>query len=98
MEKKLIMKEREFLQLLAQKTETDLKAVTQLVNAYHDGLKEVLKTSGELTINSMGKYVYQQLPERQVRNPGTGEMVTAAPKTAIKWLPNKKFKEDMSKK
>ena len=90
------MKEKEFIELLAQKSGLGVKMCATIVQGYNETVREVLKAHGELTINSMGKYVYQEKPERQVRNPGTGEMVTAAAKTVVKWQPNKKFKDAMA--
>ena len=90
------MKEKEFIELLAQKSGLDIKMCATIVQGYNETVREVLKEHGELTINAMGKYVYQELPERQVRNPGTGEMVMSKPKTVAKWLPNKKFKDEMA--
>ena len=89
------MKEKEFIQLLAEKSNLDVKMCETIVHGYNETVREVLKKHGELTINSMGKYIYQVLPEREVRNPATGEKMMAKPKVVAKWQPNKKFKDEM---
>ena len=90
------MKEKEFIELLAAKSGLGVQVCANVVHEYNKAVREVLKEHGELTINSMGKYVYQQKPAREVRNPGTGQMVMSGPKTVVKWQPNKKFKDEMA--
>ena len=89
------MKEKELLEKLAERWGIAPKAAANFLNDYHAEVKDALKTHGEVTINCMGKYVLQHRPERDVRNPATGQMVRAAAKTVAKWVPNKKFKDEM---
>ncbi|MCL2587277.1 MAG: HU family DNA-binding protein [Firmicutes bacterium] len=89
------MREKEFIEKLAEKWEVTKKEAEAFMDAYHALVKEVLKKNGELTLNDMGKYVLQNRPAREARNPMTGETVKVPAKTVAKWRPNKKFKDEV---
>ena len=89
------MKEKEFLQLLAEKWDCTQKEACKCLEEYHELLKSTMKSEGEVIINAMGKYEVVSKPEREARNPLTGEQVKVPAKKVAKWKPNKKFKDDL---
>jgi len=89
------MKQKEFVEKLAERSETPAKVVEAFMEHYNGLMKEVLKSHGEVTINEMGKFVLQNKPARTAKNPMTGETVQVPAKTVAKWKPNKKFKDAM---
>lgn len=89
------MKEKELLEKLASKWGIPAKAAKVFVDDYHAEIQDALKKNGEVTLNDMGKYVVQNKPAREARNPMTGETVKVPAKTVAKWRPNKKFKDSV---
>ncbi len=80
----------QILNSIAEETDLTKKQVQAVLDALAGLIeKEIGKKggSGQFTIPGLCKIVVQHkpaLPRRQVRNPGTGEMVWAAPKPARK--------------
>ena len=89
------MREKEFVEKLAEKWGITKKEAEARMDEYHETIKEVLKAGGQLTLNDMGKFVVQERPAREARNPMTGETVKVPAKTVAKWRPNKKFKDEV---
>ena len=89
-----IMKEKEFLELLATKFEMQPKIAANFIASYHEVLKEALKSHGEVT-TAIGKYKLNHKPAGEARNPFSGETVSVPAKTVVKFAPNKKLKDEM---
>ena len=89
------MKEKEFVEKLAEKRQITKKEAQELVDDVIGMMKEIMKTGEELVFNGMGKFFVQNRPAREARNPMTGETVKVPAKTVAKWRPNKKFKDEV---
>jgi len=89
------MREKEFVEKLAAKWDITKKEAEERLDVVFATLKEALKAVGELTLNDFGKFIVQQKPAREARNPMTGETVKVPAKTVAKWRPNKKFKDEV---
>ena len=89
------MKEKEFVDQLAQKWGVDKKQATAMLSGYTEVVGKTLLEHGEVTLNAMGKFVLQAKPAREARNPMTGDTVKVPAKTVAKWRPNKKFKDEV---
>ena len=89
------MKEKELLEKLAEKRGVSKKEAEQWLDDYTEIIKTALKGGEEVVLNDMGKYIVQNKPAREARNPMTGEMVKVPAKSVAKWRPNKKFKDEV---
>jgi len=89
------MNEKDFIDKMAEKRGITKKEAKELIDDYNSLKKEALLEAGTLTINDMGKYILQEKPAREARNPMTGETVKVPAKTVVKWRPNKKFKDEV---
>lgn len=86
---------------LAEKTELSKKDITTVLEAMTEQIQEAVakKGPGSYTVPGLCKIYVKDVPakpKRQVRNPGTGEMVWAEPKPAsraIKVRPLKALKD-----
>ncbi|WP_298327602.1 HU family DNA-binding protein [Asticcacaulis sp.] len=65
------------------------EAVERMFGAIADGLKH----GKEVSLAGFGKFTAQQQPERQGRNPRTGEPTTIAAQTKAKFTPAKALKD-----
>lgn len=71
------------------------KAVFMRVFKYVEG---TLAEGNEINIPGFGKYRVVDKPEREVRNPATGEMMIAAAKRSLRFTPAKALKEAVAGK
>jgi len=84
---------------IAEATGLTKKQVAAVFDALTAEVEKAIKGPGQFTVPGLMKVVKQYkpaLPEREVRNPATGEMVTAAPKPArnvVKVRPLKALKD-----
>lgn len=65
----------------------------KIVDAFLAGITASLKDGKEVTINSIGKLSVTAKPERQGRNPRTGESIVIPPGKRIKFAPSKTLKD-----
>ena len=61
------------------------KTAEAVVDAYIKVIMNELKYCGKARINGLGMLETKERPERNVRNPKTGEMMTASKTTAVKF-------------
>ena len=57
------------------------------VNAVLDCIQEALKDGDKIQLIGFGTFSVQHKPERQGRNPATGEKMTIASKNVVKFKP-----------
>lgn len=75
------MVKKEFIGKIAEKTGVDKKTVESVINAYHEGVVEVMKNDDTLTFIGFGTYSSKVRAERESFRPGTTEkMVIPAKK------------------
>ena len=89
------MKEKEFVELLAERWESTPKKAAEQLEEFFALFKKEFKANGELTFNAIGKFILQDKPAREAKNPMTGETVKVPAKVVAKWRPNKKFKDEV---
>ena len=89
------MKEKEFVEKLAERMDITKKAAEEMLSHVTTLMRETMKTGEEIVFNTMGKFFVQAKPAREARNPMTGETVKVPAKTVAKWRPNKKFKDEV---
>ena len=78
------MRKEEIITRLAETAEITKKDATKYVNALVDIIKEGIKKEGEVNIHGFAKFTAETRPERECRNPQTGETFMTAPKLVPK--------------
>ena len=71
----------------------DIEAVLESLAAL---ITETLKAGDEVTLIGLGKFSAQAKPERQGRNPKTGEALTIAASNAVKFTVTKVLKDALN--
>ena len=87
------MSKTELYRTLGEKLNLPAKQVGTIFDTIVETALEQTKTSGEFTIPGLGKLVKADRKERQGRNPATGEAITIAAKTDVKFRVAKSVKE-----
>jgi len=72
-----------------------LKQSKEVVAKFFDLIATNLAEGHEINIAGFGKFKVSDKPERQARNPRTGEMVTVPAKKALKFTPAKALKDSV---
>ena len=70
-----------------------VKSAKDAVAFFFETIAANLEEGHEVNIAGFGKFTVKDRPERQVRNPKTGEMMTAAAKKTFKFTPAKALKD-----
>lgn len=71
----------------------DIEAVLEGLSAV---ITETLKAGDDVTLIGLGKFSVQAKPERQGRNPKTGEALTIAASNAVKFTVAKALKDSLN--
>ena len=71
----------------------DIETVLESLSAV---ITETLKSGDEVTLIGLGKFSAQAKPERQGRNPKTGEALTIAASNAVKFTVTKALKDALN--
>lgn len=71
----------------------DIEAVLEGLSAV---ITETLKVGDDVTLIGLGKFSAQAKPERQGRNPKTGEALTIAASNAVKFTVAKALKDSLN--
>ena len=71
----------------------DIEAVLEGLSAV---ITETLKAGDDVTLIGLGKFSAQAKPERQGRNPKTGEALTIAASNAVKFTVTKVLKDALN--
>ena len=61
-----------------------------------DALSEWLQAGERVTVPGLGSFYTSERPERQVRNPRTGETITVAPSRSVRFKAGKELKSLVS--
>lgn len=72
------MNKSEFIAALAEKTGLTKKIVEQVIDEVPGVIADGIKDGGRLILAGLGTFEVRQKPERQGRNPKTGEAMTIA--------------------
>lgn len=69
------MTKSEFTALLARKNGLQLHQAERLLNAILDSIEDALARDGRIAIPALGIFDVRSSPERQARNPASGERI-----------------------
>ncbi|MCY7376542.1 MAG: HU family DNA-binding protein [Pyrinomonadaceae bacterium] len=83
----------ELVGALAEKTGTTKVQAKSFLEAHAELLINELKTSGSVQLAGIGKLKLGDRPERQGRNPSTGEAITIKAAKTVKFSGGKSFKD-----
>jgi len=72
--------------------ETDAK---KAISAVFDQIADAASNGEEVSISGFGKFAVKDRPERQGRNPGTGEAITIAASKAMSFTAAKGLKDKL---
>lgn len=78
---------------LAADSQMPLNRAREAVSFFFENIAANLSEGHEISIAGFGKFTCKDKPERQARNPRTGEMLTIPAKRVLKFTPAKALKE-----
>ena len=84
----------ELVSALAEKTGLTKTKAKEVLDAHAELLISELQTSGSVQLSGIGKLKLGERPERQGRNPSTGEAITIKAGKTVKFAGGKKFKDN----
>ena len=83
----------ELVDAFAEKTGLPKAKAREVLDAHAELIIEELKTNGKVQLPGIGKLSLGDRPEREGRNPATGEPMTIKASKTVKFSGGKKFKE-----
>jgi len=92
------MNKTELVQSLAAATEQSQAAASRSLDALTRIVSEELAKGGEVVIPGFGSFKRAERAERSGRNPQTGEAMTIAASTSVKFVPGSALKGAMNAK
>ncbi len=90
------MTKTQLVAALAEAMDTDKKTATAAVDALTDIITREVSAGGAVTLPGVGKIACRARPERQVRNPATGETMTKPADRAVKMTFAKALKDSVN--
>ena len=81
---------------LAEKTGLTKAKAKEVLDAHAELLTQELQSAGSVQLAGVGKLKLGHRPERQGRNPSTGETITIRASKTIKFAGGKKFKDSFN--
>lgn len=90
------MTKTQLLAALADAMGTDKKTANAALDAIAAVVTREVTTGGAVTLPGLGKILCRERPERQVRNPATGETVTKAADKQVKFTIAKALKDSVN--
>lgn len=91
------MNKTELLQALATATDQSQAAASRSLEAFIKIVSDELAKGGEVTIPGFGTFRTSDRAERSGRNPQTGEAMTIAASTVVKFVPGSGLKSLVNK-
>ena len=85
----------ELIAALAEQTGVSKVQVKALLDAQTELIINELKTAGSVQLSGLGKLKLGARPERQGRNPSTGEAITIKASKTVKLAAGKRLKESL---
>jgi DNA-binding protein HU-beta len=92
------MNKTELVQALASATDQSQAAASRSLDAFIRIVSEELANSGEVVIAGFGSFKKADRAERSGRNPQTGEPITIAASTTVKFVPGAALKAAVKEK
>ena len=90
------MTKTQLVAAMAEEMGSDKKTATAALDAIQAIVARTVAEGGALTLPGIGKVACRARPERQVRNPATGEMVTKAADKQVKITVAKALKDSVN--
>jgi DNA-binding protein HU-beta len=90
------MTKTQLVAALAEAMGSDKKTATAALDAIGDVVAREVAAGGAVTLPGIGKVVCRARPERQVRNPSTGETITKAADKVVKVSIAKALKDSVN--
>ncbi|MCW6038535.1 HU family DNA-binding protein [Spirulina subsalsa FACHB-351] len=90
------MTKTELLATLAEKSGIEKKDVSSVLDALSEVATSIMAKGGALTLPGLGKLACRDRPERQVRNPSTGEAMTKPADRVVKFTVAKALKDSVN--
>ncbi|GGE19111.1 DNA-binding protein HU-beta [Gemmobacter megaterium] len=90
------MTKTQLVAAVAEAMGADRKTATAALDAMADVVAREVAAGGTVTLPGIGKIACKERPERQVRNPATGEMVTKAADKQVKIAVAKALKDSVN--
>ena len=90
------MTKTQLVAVLAEKMGSDKKTASAALDAVAEVVMQEVAAGGAITLPGVGKIMCRARPERQVRNPATGETMTKAADKAVKVTIAKALKVDVN--
>ena len=90
------MTKTQLLAAVADAMGSDKKTASAALDAIAAVVSREVATGGAVTLPGLGKMVCRARPERQVRNPATGETVTKAADKQVKFAIAKALKDSVN--
>jgi DNA-binding protein HU-beta len=96
------MKKAEFIERVAEKTETSKAAAARLVDAIFDAsngvIAEAVQAGKQVSLPGFGRFRSRQRQARKGRNPRTGKEIDIPARTVVAFVPGKGLKDKLSGK
>jgi DNA-binding protein HU-beta len=90
------MNNAQLAELLVTSHDVSKSAARAYVDAVFTAIAEAAAKGDEVTLNGFGKFKVKDQPERQGRNPSTGEAITIAASKKIAFTPAKALKDRLN--
>jgi DNA-binding protein HU-beta len=90
------MTKTQFVAALAEEMDTDKKAANAALEAITSIITREVSQGGAVTLPGVGKIYCRERPERQVRNPATGETFTKEADKVVKMTIAKALKDSVN--
>ncbi|MBP9950189.1 MAG: HU family DNA-binding protein [Cypionkella sp.] len=90
------MTKTQLLAAIADSMGSDKKTASAALDAIAEIVAREVAAGGAVTLPGLGKMVCRERPERQVRNPATGETVTKAADKQVKFAIAKALKDSVN--
>ena len=90
------MTKTQLVAALAESMGADKKTASAALDAIADIVAKEVTAGGAITLPGLGKVACKERPERQVRNPATGETMTKAADKQVKFTIAKALKDSVN--
>jgi len=90
------MTKTQLIAALAEEMDTDKKAAGAALDAIAALVTREVAAGGAITLPGLGKMACRERPERQVRNPATGETMTKGADKQVKFTIAKALKDSVN--
>lgn len=87
------MTKSELIDAICRQTEVNKSSINLVIAGLADMIGAALAAGEEISLPGIGKFAVVQKPERQGRNPATGESITIAARRAVKFTAAKALKD-----